>query len=125
MSPDRFDAAMAQMLGEAARLLRPDRFAVFVVGSVRDKDGSILDMRRCMSAGCEKAGLRLVNDAVLINATGTAAVRAKRGFLTARTLTRVHQEVLIYVKGDRKRAAQRMGEPDRGSLLDAMEDTEK
>jgi 1-aminocyclopropane-1-carboxylate deaminase/D-cysteine desulfhydrase-like pyridoxal-dependent ACC family enzyme len=105
-----FNEQMKRNIAEVARVLREDSFAVFVVGNVRDKGGYVLDMRRCMSEAAEAAGLRLVNDAVLLTPVGSAAPRAARGFKGTRTLTRVHQEVLVYVKGDRKRAAARCGE---------------
>ena len=48
------------------------------------------------------------NDAVLLDQVGTAAVRAERPFRATRKLTRVHQHLLIFVKGDAKRAASRL-----------------
>lgn len=110
LSRVEFDRQMRRNIAEVARVLRDDSFAVFVVGSVRDRRGFVLDMRRCMSDAAEAAGLRLVNDAVLLTPVGTAAPRAAKSFTATRTLTRVHQEVLVYVKGDRKRAAARCGE---------------
>ena len=53
--------------------------------------------------------MALVNDAVLLTPVGSAAMRAARGFRGGRTLARVHQEVLVYVKGSRKKAADRLG----------------
>ncbi|WP_163197904.1 ParB/RepB/Spo0J family partition protein [Bifidobacterium platyrrhinorum] len=119
MRPKDFDHAMAKTLSEMARVLRPDSFAVFIVASVRDKrDGHILDMRRCMSEGCEAAGMTLVNDAILLNSAGNAAIRCIRAFTQTRTLTRVHQEILVYCKGNRRKAAKRLGAPDTGTLTD-------
>ncbi|OFP16018.1 hypothetical protein HMPREF2998_00605 [Corynebacterium sp. HMSC065A05] len=111
MSHAEFDAAMADTLRKADAKLANDSFAVFVVASVRDKDGSLLDMRRCMSDAAESAGWKLINDAILVNAVGTAAVRTPRIFGGTRTMVRVHQEILVYVKGDRKKAAAKCGEP--------------
>ena len=39
---------------------------------------------------------------------GVPAVRAERPFRATRKLTRVHQHLLIFVKGDAKRAATRL-----------------
>jgi len=116
LTAEEFDAAMAATVKEIARVLRDDSFAVFVVGAVRDPEGYILDMRACMSAAARAAGLRLVNDAVLLTPVGSAAVRAARGF-RSRTLSRVHQEVLVYVKGDRKAAAARCGDIEEGAAF--------
>lgn len=124
MTPAEFDAAMARTIAQVGRVLRPDSFAVFVVGSVRDKKGHILDMRRCMSQAAEAAGMALVNDAVLLTPIGSAAMRAARGFRGGRTLARVHQEVLVYVKGSRKRAAERLGPVSFAAVREAEGDVE-
>lgn len=116
MTQKQFDAHMAKTLQEVARVLRPDSFAVFVVGSVRDKRGRIMDMRRCMSDAASSAGMWLVNDAVLTTPVGNAAMRAGRTFDKTRVLSRVHQEVLVFVKGDRKRAAARAGAIEFGAV---------
>ncbi|KAA9133751.1 DNA methyltransferase [Microbacterium caowuchunii] len=124
LTPKEFDAAMARTIKQVARVLRDDSFAVFVVGAVRDKKGHILDMRRCMSEACEAAGMALVNDAVLLTPVGSAAMRAARGFRSTRTLARVHQEVLVYVKGSRKKAADRLGPVSFAAVREAEGDVE-
>jgi ParB-like chromosome segregation protein Spo0J len=120
MTPEGFDAEMIATIAEVARVMKPNTFAAFVVGSVRDKNGHILDMRQCMNTAARNAGLHLHNDAILLTPTGSAAVRAARGFTGTRVLTRVHQEILIYVKGDRRTAAQNAGTPDIDLALDAF-----
>ncbi|QPE04122.1 pyridoxal-phosphate dependent enzyme [Microbacterium schleiferi] len=125
LSPAEFDAAMARTVAQVGRVLRDDSFAVFVVGSVRDKKGHILDMRRCMSQACEAAGMALVNDAVLLTPVGSAAMRAARGFRGSRTLARVHQEVLVYVKGSRKAAADRLGPVSFAAVREVEKDGEE
>lgn len=115
-----FDAAMHANIEAAAHVLRPDSFAVFVVGAVRHKSGRLLDMRRLMISACEAAGLQLYNDAVLITPAGSLPVRAGRAFVANRVLGRTHQEVLVFVKGDRKKAAARCGEVDVAAALDAV-----
>lgn len=114
-----FDAAMHRNIAAAAAVLRQDRFAAVVVGSVRDRKGHILDMRKLMVDAFTAAGMHLVNDAVLLNMAGGVAIRAARPFQLTRTLSRTHQDVLIFVKGNRKVAAQRLGELDISTSLDA------
>ena len=118
-----FDKAMALCLAEADNHLRDDRFAVFVVGSVRDARGHILDMRKTMQDAAPE-GWRLVNDLVLLNSIGSARLRAARAFTGTRTVTRIHQDVLVFVKGDRKKAAQRLGDVAMLELPDTDEDAE-
>jgi hypothetical protein len=125
MTPAQFDAAMVANIAEVGRLLRPDSFAVFVTGNVRGRDGVILDMRRCMTEACAAAGLGLINDAILLTPVGSAAARAAKGFKATRVLARIHQEVLVFVKGDRKAAAARAGEVDRRELREVVEDRDE
>lgn len=110
LSTADFDQAMRDTVAEVARCLAPDSFAAFIVGSVRDRRGDVRDMRRLMVDAGEAAGLKLANDAVLLNQVGTVAVRAARPFALGRSLGRVHQDIVVLVKGDRKRAAKRCGE---------------
>lgn len=112
MSPKEFDASMVKTMREVARVLRQDRFAVFIVGNVRNKKGELLSMHRCMLNAAEAAGLTYTQDAILLTQVGTAALRSPRQFKQTRVLARTHQEILVFVKGDRKKAAKRLGDVD-------------
>jgi len=84
--------------------LKPDRFAVIVIGDVRDKKtgayrGIPSDIVRIMTT----IGFTLYNDAVLLNETGTGAIRASRYFNGSRKLVKLHQNVLVFYKGDLKK----------------------
>ena len=52
----------------------------------------------------EKAGLKFYNDIVLRNAYGTAMLRANNT-MKHKKVVKVHQNVLVFVKGDPKKAA--------------------
>lgn len=112
MTRAQFDKAMRANIAAAASLLVTDSFAVFVVGNVRDKSGTLLDMRGLLVNCCEAAGLRFYNDAVLVTPAGSLPVRTGKAFLSSRVMGRTHQEVLVFVKGDRRKAAERAGEVD-------------
>ncbi|OIS05318.1 hypothetical protein BHG00_09820 [Corynebacterium ulcerans] len=109
LTTEEFDEAMANTLRIADKALANDRFAAFVIGPVRDKHGALRDMKRCM-INAAPTGWSYVNDMVLVNPMGTAQLRAARSFTSTRTLTRVHQDIVIFAKGDRKRAAERLGD---------------
>ena len=109
MTTAEFDAAMIDTLRAADALLADDSFAAFVVGPVRDPRGHLRDMKSLMIRAADEVGWHYVNDAVLLNATGTAAIRAGRPFAATRTMTRVHQDVVVFVKGDRRAATARCG----------------
>jgi hypothetical protein len=48
----------------------------------------------------EKVGAKLYNSAILLESVGTAGMRASRIFNGGRKLTKVHQNVLVFYKGD-------------------------
>jgi hypothetical protein len=90
-------------------LLKPDRFAVFVVGDLRDKAGFyrgfVLDTVRAFT----EAGAALYNDAILVTAVRSLPIRVARQFEAARKLGKTHQNVLVFCKGDPRRATQAVG----------------
>lgn len=107
MSDEDFSEAMRDTLEKADRALRNNRFAAFVVGAVRDRSRNLRDMKSLM-IDCAPEGWNLANDAVLVNQVGTAAMRARGGFEKGRALARVHQDIVVFVKGERPTAAKRL-----------------
>ena len=85
-----------------------DPCAGWVVSALRERRGAYRGLGGETVRACERAGLTVHDDAVLRDQVGTAAVRAGRPFRATRKLTRVHQHMLVFVKGDAKRAAQRL-----------------
>lgn len=101
-----FRDAHAGVIADAVRRLRDERFAVWVVGDIRDKKtgfprGFLADT----IAAFTDAGARIWNDAVLLTPPSTAALRAGRQFNVSRKLCRVHQNVLVFYKGTNPAAA--------------------
>ena len=108
MPYEEFRGTHARIIAAATARLRNDRFAAWVISDVRDKRGAYRGLVVDTIRAFEAAGLSFHNDAVLLDQVGTAAVRAERPFRATRKLTRVHQHLLIFVKGDAKRAATRL-----------------
>lgn len=108
MTYEDFTTAHGEIIRQSTARLRPDRFAAWVISDVRDKRGAYRGLVADTIRAFESAGLTFHNDAVLLDQVGTAAVRAERPFRATRKLTRVHQHLLIFVKGDAKRAATRL-----------------
>lgn len=94
------------IIAETCALLKPDRFACFVVGEVRGKDGAYYGFVPDTVEAFRQAGLRFYNEAILVTAAGSLPIRAGKQFLAGRKLGKTHQNVLTFVKGDAKRAAQ-------------------
>jgi len=108
MPYEEFRETHARIIAAATARLRNDRFAAWVISDVRDKRGAYRGLVVDTIRAFEAAGLSFHNDAVILNATATAGLRAERPFRATRKLTRVHQHLLIFVKGDAKRAATRL-----------------
>lgn len=116
MGEEAFFAVQAEVIRQAVDRLRPDRFAVWVVGDVRDAHGFYVNLPGRTVEAFETAGARFYNDAVLVTACGSLPIRVGRQFVAARKLGRTHQNVLVFVKGDPKRATEACGEVEFGEV---------
>ena len=105
MDPSSFDSAYREILAESAARLRPDRFAAIVVGNYRDGRGVLQDLVGLTVDAYRSAGLVYYSELVLLTPIGTAAVLASRLFAPGRKPRPRHQHVLVFVKGDWRRAA--------------------
>ena len=90
--------------------LKQNRFACFVVGDFRGKDGYLMNFPGHTVQAFEDAGAKLYCDAILVTATGSLPIRAGRAFAASRKLGRTHQMVYFFVKGSWKEAAQACGD---------------
>lgn len=80
--------------------LKDNRFAVWVVGEVRSKDGAYYNFVGDTVKAFEKAGLKYYNEMILVNVAGTLPMRAPRSFNASRKIGKQHQNVLVFFKGD-------------------------
>jgi DNA modification methylase len=90
-----YQAAIAQ----AVERLKENRFAVFVVGEVRDKKGVYRNFVNDTVQAFEAAGLKYYNEAILVTPVGSSSIRAARMFRSARKLCKTHQNLLVFTKG--------------------------
>lgn len=90
--------------------LKDNSFVVWVIGEVRGSDGNYYNFLGDTIKCFLNAGFNYYNEIVLENVIGSAALRAGRPFKTARKVAKIHQNVLVFCKGDGKKAAQRLGE---------------
>lgn len=107
MSWAGYRAAVQAVAVECARVLRPDRWATWVTGDVRDRAGLLRRLPAVVDDAHERAGLPLVSDQVVVSPLGGkfgVIWRSWRG----RSVTRVHQHAHTFVSGDRRRAAVRL-----------------
>lgn len=113
---ETFRADYGSIIGKACAALKPDRFACFVVGDVRDKRGFYHGFPWHTVEAFQAAGLKLYNEAVLVTAVGSLPVRVGKQFESARKLGKTHQNVLIFCKGSPKAASEALGECEFGSI---------
>jgi DNA modification methylase len=99
MSFEGFSTTYTEILKRSASKLRDNRFAVVVISDIRDPKGFYRDLTGLTKAAFQSCGFLFYNDIILLNAIGTAAVRARRN-MNNRKVTRVHQNVLVFFKGD-------------------------
>lgn len=112
MGYDAFDEVYARIIDGAAKALRPNRYAVFVVGDARDGKGALHDLRGSTIRAAQAAGLTYASGGVLLTPVASARIAAARVFTRTRGLTSVHQDVLVFCKGSRSEAAKACGAVD-------------
>lgn len=102
-----FREAYFDIIKKACARLENDSFAAFVVGEARQKTdggayyGIIPDTIRAF----EEAGLRYYDEMVLVTQIAAKALTVAEGFVKSRKIGKVHQNILVFVKGDPAKAA--------------------
>ena len=100
-----FKAAYGRIILRAFNRLKPDRFACFVVGDFRDKRGFYRDFVSSTIAAFRDCGAELYNEAILVTSVGSASMRVTKQFEAGRKFAKTHQNVLVFCKGDWRKAA--------------------
>lgn len=100
-----FVAAYKRIILRAVGRLKDDRFACFVVGDFRDNKGFYRDFVSTTIRAFEECGARLYNEAILATPVGSACMRVTKQFDATRKMAKTHQNVLVFCKGDPRKAA--------------------
>lgn len=119
---DDFRRDYAAIVAETCTRLRPNRFACFVVGEVRDQRGHYYDFVGDTVQAFRDGGLDYYNEAILVTQLGSLPIRAGHPFEASRKLGKTHQNVLVFVKGDAKRATKAIGPVEVGDPLGFVEE---
>lgn len=77
------------------KTLKKNRFAAVVVGDLRDKNGYYYNFHEDIKFIFNKNGMLLYNELILIEAAGTAAIRANQS-MGNRKVVKTHQNVLVF-----------------------------
>lgn len=105
-----FIQAYTQIIAKSCALLKNDRFACFVVGEVRDKKGNYHNFVSDTINAFKAAGLKYYNEAILVTVAGSLPLRAGKQFKVSRKLGKTHQNILVFVKGDARKATEYLGD---------------
>jgi hypothetical protein len=116
MKYPEFLSAYRQIIVKSISRLNDNRFACFVVGEARDKNGIYYNfvgdtIQAFMGAGCQ-----YYNEMILVTAVGSLPIRAGRQFDAGRKIGKTHQNILVFVKGDGKKATQYCGKVEVATL---------
>ena len=97
---EEFLIAYQQIIRDSLSLLKPNRFACFVVSDIRDKKGLFRDFIGDTVGFFRQNGAELYNSAILINQLASLPIRVSQFFPVSRKLGKTHQNVLVFYKGD-------------------------
>ena len=89
------------IIAKACSHLKNNRFAVFVVGEVRNrKSGAYQNFVSDTIKAFEDAGLKYYNEIILVNVAGGKAYTAGHDAKLSRKIAKVHQNILCFFKTD-------------------------
>jgi hypothetical protein len=106
------------IIQKSVTYLADDSFAAWVVGEARDNAGHYYGLVPDTIKAFQDAGLSLYNEAILVTMVASLPVRVSSQFDKGRKLGKTHQNVLVFLKGDAKRAVAKIGSCERGEILD-------
>jgi len=110
MPYDEFLTAYREIITASVAMLKPNRFACFVVGDFRDAKGYYRNFVAETIRAFQDAGMTLYNEAVLVTAVGSLPIRIGKQFGSYRKLGKTHQNVLCFYRGDIKAIKEEFGE---------------
>lgn len=111
MTLNGFLTAMDAIVAATLDVLKPDRFAVMVMGDKRyGSRKQLAHLPHRMIESFESHGALLHNDIAMLTSLGSKPQIARYAFERRRTLQPLHEHVLVFCKGDAKKAVLAMGE---------------
>jgi len=117
-----FIAVYKEIIRKSCELLKDDRFAVFVVGDVRDKKGFYQNFVSDTIMAFWNCGVILYNEMILVNQIGNLPMRVGKSFSAGRKVGKQHQNVLVFYKGNPKNIKANYPELDLSYINDLTEE---
>jgi len=103
MNYEDFKYKYKRIFHKAIDKLKNNRFICIVIGDVRDKDRvrnwyrDLIGLTKNIIL--EKPNVHLYNEIILLDNIGTSAMRVSQAF-TKRKVVKIHQNILVFYKGD-------------------------
>lgn len=117
----QFKNVYFSIIKKSINQLKDNRFACFVVGDVRDKKGFYYNFVSDTIAAFKDAGMELYNEIILVNVVGSLAIRVRRQFNGGRKIGKMHQNVLVFYKGDPKKIKENYPELNLGEEIESID----
>lgn len=110
MNVDDFAKTYKSIIKKACGRLKENRFAVFVIGESRNKQGNYNNLLGLTIDSFLESGLSFYNEISLINQVGSKSLTCAESMNKSRKVGKCHQNVLVFVKGDGRKATEELGE---------------
>ena len=101
-----FISALNRIVLRCCKKLKDDSFACMVVSDFRDKKGFYRNFVSETINAFLLQKLNLYNEVILINSVGSLPIRIRKQFDASRKIGKTHQNILVFAKGDPKKATQ-------------------
>lgn len=98
---EAFLGILENAFASAIGCLKENRFAVVVVGDIRNKEGFYYDFVGDIKRMFKAHGMPLYNECIIVEPIGTLPQRVQR-YMRNRKVGKCHQNVLVFYKGDVK-----------------------
>lgn len=102
--------------------MKNDSFAVIVIGEVRDKSGEYINFIGETIQMMKDAWYLYYNEIILATPIGTTAIRVGKQFNGWRKVGKIHQNILVFYKGDIKNIKDKFPALDFSETLDDQND---
>jgi len=103
-----FILSYQEIIQKTLENLNNNSFSCFVVSNFRNKKGNYNGFVRDTQYIFEDSGCNLYNEFILLNSVGTVRLRVGKQFDATRKCGGVHQNILVFLKGDAKKATEKI-----------------
>ena len=116
MSWGEFKEKYASIIEQVVYKLSNNRFACFVISEIRNEAGFFKGFVPYTVQCFKNAGMEFYNEIILVNVVGSLPVRVANCFGGNRKIGRMHQNVLVFYKGDPDTISSHYGTIETGDI---------